>query len=312
MSAANPNPVKDAAEFEAHRRYLTGVAYRMLGTLADAEDVVQDAYVRWHAAAASASTGLENPRAYFARIVTRLCLDRMKSSQARREAYVGPWLPEPVVGGALNEGADTEAERANDISYALLLTLERLSPLERAAFLLHDVFEYEFDQIADILERSEDSCRQLASRARSHIRGDRPRFEASVEARRRLAEAFTAATRTGDPSALAAILAEDVVFLSDGGGRVPAAINPILGRDHVSKMIAGLGQRWRDLPQIRFAFAEINGLAGIIFYDGEKPFQTLALEASADGSIAAVYVVRNPDKLKHVPYFGETSALPLA
>jgi RNA polymerase sigma-70 factor, ECF subfamily len=303
--SANPSPANDAAEFERHRRYLTGVAYRMLGTLADAEDVVQDAYVRWHAA--SLNTALENPRAYFAQIVTRLCLDRMKSAQARRETYVGPWLPEPVVGAVLSESAETETERANDISYALLLTLERLSPLERASFLLHDVFEYEFEQIAEILERSADSCRQLASRAREHIRGDRPRFQASVEGRRRLAEAFTAATRTGDPSALAAILAEDVVFLSDGGGRVPAAINPILGRDHVSRMIAGLGQRWRDLPQIRFVFAEINGLAGIIFYEGDKPFQTMALEAAADGSIAAIYVMRNPDKLGHVPKLREIS-----
>jgi RNA polymerase sigma-70 factor (ECF subfamily) len=261
--------------------------------------------VRWHSAAPGAT--LENPRAYFARIVTRLCLDRMKSAQARRETYVGPWLPEPVVGKTLGGPADADAERANDISYALLLTLERLSPLERAAFLLHDVFDFDFEQVAEILERSEGSCRQLATRARGHVRGDRPRFEASVEARRRLAEAFTAATRTGDPSSLAAILAEDVVFLSDGGGRVPAAINPILGRDHVSRMIAGLGQRWRDLPQIRTAFAEINGLAGIIFYEGKNPFQTLALEAAADGSIAAIYVVRNPEKLGHVPLFDEIS-----
>lgn len=302
---ANPSPANDATEFERHRRFLTGVAYRMLGTLADAEDVVQDAYVRWHAA--SPHTALGNPRAYFAQIVTRLCLDRMKSAQARREAYVGPWLPEPVVGPVLSEGADADTERANDISYALLLTLERLSPLERASFLLHDVFEYEFEQIAEILDRSADSCRQLASRAREHVRGDRPRYQASVEARRRLAEAFTVATRTGDPSALAAILAEDVVFLSDGGGRVPAAINPILGRDHVSRMIAGLGQRWRDLPQIRFAFAEINGLAGIIFYEGEKPLQTMALEPAADGSIAAIYVMRNPDKLRHVPKLDDIS-----
>jgi RNA polymerase sigma-70 factor (ECF subfamily) len=290
---------EDAAEFEQHRRYLTGVAYRMLGSLADAEDVVQDAYLRWHGAAPGAT--LENPHAYFARIVTRLCLDRMKSAQARRETYVGPWLPEPVVGAALGDAKDADAERANDISYALLLTLERLSPLERAAFLLHDVFDFDFTHVGEILERSEDSCRQLATRARIHVRGERPRFEASVEARRRLAEAFTAATRTGDPSALAAILAEDVVFLSDGGGRVPAAINPILGRDHVSRMLAGLGQRWREQPQIRFAFAKINGLAGIIFYDGNRPFQTVALEAAEDGSIAAVYVVRNPEKLERVP-----------
>ena len=305
---------RDATEFEQHRRYLTGVAYRMLGSLADAEDAVQDAYVRWHRAAPGAT--VENPRAYLARIVTRLCLDRMKSAQARRETYVGPWLPEPIVGAASGTtpvaAADFEVERANDISYAMLLMLERLSPLERAAFLLHDVFDFDFEHIAEILERSEESCRQLATRARGHIRGERPRFEASVEARRRLAEAFTTATRTGDASSLAAILAEDVVFLSDGGGRVPAAINPILGRDHVSRMLAGLGQRWREQPQIRYTFAEINGLAGLIFYDGSKPFQTVALEAGEDGSIAAVYVVRNPEKLRHVPDFGEMSPARIA
>jgi RNA polymerase sigma-70 factor, ECF subfamily len=301
-----------AAQFEAHRKYLIGVAYRMLGTLADAEDVVQDAFLRWHGAATSADGSellLENPRGYFTRIVTRLCLDRLKSAQARRETYVGPWLPEPVVGARLElMNPQHETELADDISYALMLMLERLSPLERAAFLLHDVFDVEFDEIAEMLERSSDSCRQLAARARTHVRAGRARFDVSARARTRLAEAFVNATRTGDASEVARILTDDVVFLSDGGGRVPAAINPIRGRDHVSRLIAGLGERLKKAPDIHFEFAEINGLPGAIFYQGREVLQTVALEADENGAIAAIYTVRNPEKLSRVPKFGGDAA----
>jgi RNA polymerase sigma-70 factor (ECF subfamily) len=303
----------DAALFEAHRKYLIGVAYRMLGTLADAEDVVQDAFLRWHGAATSAAnagdSSLENPRGYFTRIVTRLCLDRLKSAQARREIYVGPWLPEPIIGAGL-ERVDPrhEAELADDISYALMLTLERLSPLERTAFLLHDVLDVEFDEIAEMLERSSDSCRQLAARARTHIRGGRTRYDVSVAARAKLADAFVTAARSGDAREVAKILADDVVFLSDGGGRVPAAINPIQGRDPVSRMIAGLGQRWLATPEITFELVAINGLPGAIFYHGGEVMQTVALETNESGAIAAIYTVRNPEKLVRVPKAGSGAA----
>jgi len=305
----------DAALFEAHRKYLIGVAYRMLGTLADAEDIVQDAFLRWHRASASSAadaqggTSLENPRAYFTRIVTRLSLDRLKSAQARREMYVGPWLPEPIVGAGLERvSAQHETELADDISYALMLMLERLSPLERAAFLLHDVFDVDFEEIAEMLERSSDSCRQLAARARTHVRAGRARFDVNATARTRLAEAFVTATRSGDASEVAKILTDDVVFLSDGGGRVPAAINPIHGRDHVSRLIAGLGERWLQSPDIHFEFVEINGLPGAIFYQGQEVMQTVAIEAGEHGAIAAIYTVRNPEKLSRVPKFGGDAA----
>jgi RNA polymerase sigma-70 factor (ECF subfamily) len=285
--------------FETHRAYLIGVGYRMVGSLADAEDMVQEAYLRWHAAKETVS--VQNPRAYLTRIVVRLCLDRMKSAQSRRETYVGPWLPEPVVGNSPFAQASPANALADDLSFALLLTLERLSPLERAAFLLHDVFDMDFQEIAAVLERSEASCRQLATRARQHVRSERPRFRASKEECERLTSAFARAAQSGDPAALTDLLTQDVLFLSDGGGRVPAAIRPISGRDNVTRLILGLTAKFNTfLPELRASPALVNGLAGLVFYDTSGPFQTLALEARDDGKIVAIYVVRNPDKLRHL------------
>src|SRR5262245_24092729 len=203
--------------FEIHRLALTGLAYRMLGSRADAEDVVQDAYLRWHAANRDA---VGAPRRYLGTVVTRLCLDRMKSARARREVYVGQWLPEPVVDEPLD--ADSVGDLAHDLSYALILVLERLSPLERAAFLLHDVFGLNFTEVADTLDRGEAACRQLAARARAHIEAGRPRFAASREDGSRLAAAFRTATESGDMQALRSLLAEDAVLYTDGGGKRPA------------------------------------------------------------------------------------------
>src|SRR5256885_1755252 len=191
----------------------------MLGSVAEAEDVVQDAYLRWSTVDQAA---IDNPRAYLARVVSRLCLDRMKSARAQRETYVGTWLPEPVVG---------EESLADDLSVALLMVLERLSPLERAAFLLHDVFDMDYGAIAGVLERSEPACRQLAARARDHVRDERPRFEASSEATERLQREFHTALTTGDLVGFARLLADDAVFYSDGGGKKLAALNPIHGKD---------------------------------------------------------------------------------
>ena len=297
---SSPAAPSQSNVFEEHRAYLIGVGYRMLGSLADAEDMAQEAYLRWHAA--KDTVAVQNPRAYLTRIVVRLCLDRLKSAQSRRETYVGPWLPEPVVGTSLFTQISPTNTLADDLSFALLLTLERLSPLERAAFLLHDVFDMDFKEVAGMLERSEASCRQLASRARQHVRSERPRFHASKQECERLTSAFASAAQSGDVAALTELLAEDALFVSDGGGRVPAAMRPITGRDNVVRLIVGLAAKYRAfLPELRANPALVNGLPGLIFYDPTGPFQTLAMETREDGRITAIYVVRNPDKLRHVP-----------
>lgn len=295
-SGAMPSAV---AEFESHRRYLIGVAYRMLGSLDEGEDIVQDAYLRWHNAAQT--TEIATLRPYLTRVVVRLCLDRLKSAQARRETYIGPWLPEPIVGPSMFSSPAGAAEMAEDLSFALLLTLERLSPLERAAFLLHDVFDMDFSEIAQALDRNEDACRQLASRARAHVRENRPRFSASPEDHGSLVDTFMRAAQSGDPKVLAELLAEDAVVLSDGGGRVPAATRPVLGRDRVALMFVRITQKFANYPQLRVVSSPVNGLPGIVLYDAGVPLQTMALETNATGQIAKIYVVRNPEKLRHIP-----------
>jgi RNA polymerase sigma-70 factor (ECF subfamily) len=275
-----------SSDFEPHRRFLFGVAYRMLGAVAEAEDAVQDAFVRW----ASADRGdVLEPRAYLARVVTRLCLDRLRSARAKREAYVGTWLPEPIV-----EAPDTRV--ADDLSVALLMTLERLSPLERAAFLLHDVFDMDYVAIAGVLERSEAACRQLATRAREHVREERPRFEPQPDAEARLTAAFAAAMVSGDVDALAGLLAEDAVLYSDGGGKRRAALNPIYGRAKILRFFVGVRAKHGEILETRVV--RINGLAGFVVR-GHEGLETLALETSGD-RIVALYAIRNPDKLAHL------------
>jgi RNA polymerase sigma-70 factor (ECF subfamily) len=295
-------PAHDAAaSFEPHRRYLVGLAYRMLGSVAEAEDVAQDAFLRWNAADRGSVT---EPRAFLARTASRLCLDRMKSARAHREHYVGTWLPEPVVdapiGGAPASGDPGRvASLAEDVSYALLMTLERLSPLERAAFLLHDVFDMDYPAIAEVLERSEAACRQLVARGRDHVRDERPRFEASPGAGARLAGAFHAALVGGDLPALAQLLADDAVFYSDGGGKRNAALNPLCGKDKIVRFVAGLvAKGWLPIP-VHAEPASINGSHGFLVHT-EEGVETLAFDVSGD-RIVAIYAVRNPDKLRHLP-----------
>jgi RNA polymerase sigma-70 factor (ECF subfamily) len=285
-----------AGTFEAHRRHLLGLAYRMLGSLAEAEDAVQEAYLRWHAADRAP---LENPRAFLSTIVTRLCLDQLKSARVQRESYVGPWLPEPVLDTAALD-AETASDFAHDLSVALMLTLERLSPLERAAFLLHDVFDLEFGEIAAALGRSEPACRQLAARARAHVQAARPRFAPSSEEGARLAEAFRLATRSGDVAGMVRLLAEDAVLYSDGGGKRIAALNPIHGGDKIARFFAGVVRKTHaDAWRVRDA--RINGLPGFIFADPEGSLQTVAFDIDG-GRIAAIYLVVNPDKLQRVAF----------
>ena len=245
--------------FDAHRQFLVGVAYRMLGSIAEAEDVVQDAFLRWRDHAA---TDIADPRAYLATVVTRLCLDRLKSARVRREEYVGTWLPEPFIEDA---NAKSGAEIADDVSLALMLTLDRLSPLERAAFLLHDVFDVDYAQIATTLERNEAACRQLVARAREHVQDERPRFPRSPATEQRLLSAFATAMVSGQIDALTAVLAEDAVLMSDGGGKRRAALNPIQGRDRILRFLEGVQKKYP--PVIEAAReARINGMPGGYFF----------------------------------------------
>jgi RNA polymerase sigma-70 factor (ECF subfamily) len=300
MSSSNviSNP---AASFEPYRRRLLGLAYRMLGSMADAEDAVQETYLRWHTADRDT---VSNPRAFLMTTTTRICLDMLTSARARHEEYVGPWLPEPVLDSAAL-APDTRTELAEDLSIALLLTLDRLSPLERAAFLLHDVFDFSFTEIAAALNRSEAACRQLASRARAHVRAVRPRGATTparageVETKHaELISAFVAATRSGDLDGLTQMLASDARVVTDGGGKVAAALNVLEGADRAARFLIGAGRKgWREEFTLRISL--INGLPGVIVDAPEGPVQTSAFEIDGD-VIRAVYVVRNPDKLRHL------------
>lgn len=279
--------------FEACRGRLQGLAYRMLGSRADAEDIVQEAYLR---VAQRSADRIRNVEAYLVTTVTRLCLDQLKSARARREIYVGPWLPEPVLD---TEGLspDRAMEIADDLSFALLLTLEKLSAPERAAFLLHDVFDTPFSRIADVLDKSEAACRQLAARARRAVKNARPNGSASIEAHRALLAIFAEAVSTGDSSRLQALLAADVVAYSDGGGVKLAALNPVHGAENVARFFTGLVAKYRSRGGTTdFRSAMINGAPGFVIYRDGVFDETLGIEVE-DGRIATFYLVRNPEKL---------------
>jgi RNA polymerase sigma-70 factor (ECF subfamily) len=282
-----------AAAFEPHRRHLHAVAYRFLGSVADAEDIVQETWLRWTQADAPA---VEEPRAYLTRITARLCLDQLKTARVRRERYVGPWLPEPVVEAA-GYATDAAGDRADDISVALMLALERLSPLERAAFVLHDVFGQTFEEVAAALDRAPATCRQLATRARQHLRSARPRFTVPPGEGERLVQAFLSAAQNGDLAGLTRVLAADAVLHSDSGGKVRAARRHIVGASRVARLFAILTRKFG--PARRAAPARINGLPGLVMQDAAGLTQTLAFEIR-DGAIATLYLMRNPDKLRHV------------
>ena len=287
------------AEFEAQRRTLRALAYRMLGSRAEAEDIVQDCWLRWREVD---RTQVRDTRAYLSQAVTRLCLDRLQSAQKRREQYVGVWLPEPLVDEAMDysPGPEATSAYAQDVSIAFMLALERLSPLERAAFLLHDVFDVDFDEVAARLGRSEAAVRQLAARARQHLRDGQPRQAVSPPQAERLLQAFGAALARGDVDALAATLSDDVRFLSDGGGVVAAVPRPLQGAALVAKTLAGFA-RLADWTRMRLEPATVNGLTGAVLYDIDgTAIQTIALELGDDGRVAAIYVTRNPHKLAHL------------
>jgi len=277
------------ADFQAERSRLLRLAYRMLGSLSDAEDVVQDAWLRWERTAGE----IEFPTTYLTRIVTRLCLDEQKSARAQREIYVGPWLPDPLIGSV-----EPDEMIADDITVTLMLAMERLSPLERAAFLLHDVFDMALPQVAVTLGREPAAVRQLASRARKHVQAARPRFALEPAEADRIARAFFTAARDGDTAQLAELLAQDVEIHADGGGKVLALRNVVRGLERALRLFVGSHRKNVRAPTL-LRTVKIDGLPGYISVDGHGLLQTTALDIR-DGRIAAIYIVKNPDKLAHL------------
>jgi RNA polymerase sigma-70 factor (ECF subfamily) len=284
-------PAGDIGAFELQRPRLTRLAYRMLGSVSEAEDVVQDAWLRW----SRADEAVVDPAGWLVRATTRLCLDRLRAAKTLREAYRGPWLPEPLI----EELTVDPVERAEDVSVAFLLALERLSPLERAVFLLHDVFDEDYAAVAQALGRSEAAVRQLAARARGHVREARPRFEVSQEEASRLAAAFMAAAARGDMVALSALLAKDAVMVTDGGGKRKAALRPLVGPEDIVSLLKGLAWRGGGVAGGRLRPVRINGYLGVILSADDGP-TTIAFQPGADGKLAGVYLMRNPEKLRHV------------
>jgi RNA polymerase sigma-70 factor (ECF subfamily) len=292
--------------YQELRPLLFSIAYRMVGSASEAEDLVQEAYLRFHRAVSGGAV-VESPKAYLSAVTTRLAIDHLRSARARRERYVGAWLPEPLVTGEDTDPAG-HAETADSLSLAFLVLLERLSPVQRAVFLLREVFGYGYAEIAGLVGRSEDNCRQIAARARRHVEAGRPRFEASRRQREELARRFFAAVDQGDTEGLVGLLAADAVFHGDGGGKAPALAAPLHGAERIARLLLGLARRGRDVG-MRFAPAEINGHPGLLAFDpAGRLVSVLALDI-ADGRVQTVRSIVNPDKLRHLGPVGDLNAL---
>jgi RNA polymerase sigma-70 factor (ECF subfamily) len=287
----------DPQTFADHRNLLFSIAYRILGSAADAEDVVQDAWFKW---SADDRSQVSDPKAYLARIVSNLSMERLRSTRHQRETYVGPWLPEPILTQA--DAADDVAA-AESVSMAMLVVLETLSPLERAVFVLKEVFDFSYAEIGDAVERSEAAVRQAAHRAREHVQARRPRFETDRVTKREATERFFAAITGGDINELMELLAPDVTLWTDGGGKVRQAMRPIIGIDNVARWIAGASQRpyeGVEIADMAAQVVDINGAPGILLTGGGRVIATLTVDLDADGRIATVHNVANPDKLHAV------------
>ena len=283
------------ATFEAQRSLLFSVAYRMLGSRADAEDMLQETFLRWQEAADS---NIREPRAFLVTVITRLCINQLQSARSRREQYFGQWLPEPLVTGG---AADVPKILGVDgsLSMAFLVLLERLTPIQRAVFLLREVFDYEYEELAVILGLTESNCRQILKRAKHYVASDRPRFDVSRAQQERLLQQFLETTSQGDMQGLIGLLSEDAVLYTDGGGKATAVPNPIFGADRVARFFATARQKLLPTDLVR-CFAEINGQAGIIAYHNGTVFSVLTLDVS-EGKIGSIYIVRNPEKLTWIP-----------
>jgi RNA polymerase sigma-70 factor (ECF subfamily) len=296
MIPANHRIAEDTPEvseqFERYRRLLFSIAYRMLGSAMEAEDIVQEAYLRYRD---TPPENIQSPKAFLSTVVTRLCLDQLKSAQVQRETYIGPWLPEPVLTG---EGAMLPSHDYDSISMAFLVLLESLTPVERAVFLLREVFDYDYAEIARMVGKEEAACRQLLSRARKHVAEHRPRFHSTPQEHQEMIGKFLLAVQAGDLDGLMNLLADDITWWSDGGGKVTAARRPLHGREQVARFVLGLR---RLAPQgIRVEIAEINGRPAIVmrYADGTPSF--VIVFAVANGKIHRAWAIGNPDKLKHL------------
>jgi len=285
--------------FELHREKLFGVAYRMLGSASEAEDVVQDAWLRYDAVARDS---IRSPEAFLTTIVTRLCLDRLKSARATREEYVGPWLPEPLLTDG-RAGPEQSAALAESVSLAFMVLLETLTPEERATFLLREIFEYDYESIAEILKTTPANCRQLFHRAKVHLQDRRPRFRDDARRKRELVGRFLAALRDGDAAGFTSVLTADVALWSDGGGKVLAARRPIFGRDHVIQLMVGIrrtaSSMGYDLSQWAMQIVDVNGEPALAQRVAGRVDSIYTFEFVADG-ITALRIVRNPDKLRYI------------
>ncbi|MGX7681903.1 RNA polymerase sigma-70 factor [Jatrophihabitans sp. DSM 45814] len=297
----------EVATYQKLRPLMFSIAYRMLSGVSEAEDIVQEAFLRYDGALAE-GVEIESPKAFLAAVTTRLSIDHLRSAHVRRERYIGTWLPEPLLTATgrplLTAGPEADdpaeyTEMADSLSMAFLVLLERLTPLERAVFLLHDIFGYEYGEVAGIVERSEDYCRQLASRARRHVTDQKPRFESSREQQNRLRDAFIRAVSGVDVNGLVTVLASDVVVYGDGGGTRPSWPKPIFGRDRVNRLLLALGQEIRQL-QLRVEAAEVNGQPGAIVRDCDGQLINVWALDIVDGTIAAIRSVINPGKLGHL------------
>ena len=289
------NAQSAASTFEGERKRLTGVAYRMLGRWSEAEDAVQDAYLRWQAADHGA---IHTPAAWLTTTVVRLCIDRMRRAKAAREVYVGPWLPEPVLTPEGGERRDDDAESfAHDLSMGLMLVLERLGPEERAAFILREAFDSSYGDIAAALSKNETAVRQLVSRARERVKAERPRFRVAPGVHEKLLTELLSAVQTQDTNALANLLTKDATFISDGGGKRPAALRVVSGAEEIAKLLIHLTSTGGGAQEIRQI--DVNGAPGVWIID-HRGFENV-LQIESDGErIAGLYVSRNPDKLAHV------------
>lgn len=278
--------------FEQERPRLFAIAYRMLGSVMEAEDAVQETYLRYMATNAEA---IQSPKAFLSTVVTRLCLDQLKSARVKREEYFGPWLPEPLLTA---DAPDELLARHESISMAFLLLLEALSPVERAVFLLREVFDYDYDAIARIVGKNEANCRQLYSRAKKHIQAGRPRFTPSPQEQQQLVGSLLAAMQAGDSDTFAALLAEDVELRSDGGGKASAATHPLVGRATVMRFVLGLYHK--RPPKTTVEFAEVNGEPALVVRVAGKVDNVICFEIDG-ANISAIRIVRNPEKLRHLP-----------
>jgi len=283
------------ATFDQYRSLLFSIAYRMLGSVADAEDMLQETFIRWQQ---TADDTIRSPRAFLVTIISRLCINQLQSARVKREEYVGQWLPEPIVTDP-NSDPLRILKIDESLSMAFLVLLERLTPIERAVFLLREVFEYEYAEIAAFLDQSETNCRQILRRARQHVSAMRPRFKTSERKKKDLLERFLKATASGDMEGLVALLSSDVVLHSDGGGKAVAVPNVIHGVNNVAR--GALGGLQKLVPKnLVNRLAQINGEPGIVSYLNGKPYSVVTLDTSEE-KIRAIYVLTNPEKLSHVP-----------